>query len=937
MSILTRLLTIVFLLGSFLAAEAQSGKKPIKLRIKSEGNGTNITIDDNVSISLEEEADRILEELELGRAGRDGYVDKTIIIEDEDDLQDLIDELQELVGDDSDIYVDDRKVDENQNEVIIIDDNRPIIVETPRSDNRGKPMLGVYLDESGKNDGAKLTSVTKNGAAEQAGLRAGDLITAIDRNEIYSAKDLREAKDKYRPGDKVLIEYERNGRVYYTDLTFKSSDPSFSNNEDSNVISDVLDQIKDVVNVYIEDDDNEDRNHNRNENYNQNGRPMLGVYLDESGHHNGARISSLTRNGAAEEAGLKGGDIITAVDDHTIRSSSDLTNVKKNYRPGDRVLVEYRRNGGTYFTNLTFKSSGSGVTYTAPKTDVSMGSPMLGVYLDESRNYNGARVTSVTRNGAAELAGIRGGDIITGIDNHDIRSSSDLTNTKKYYKPGDRIEVEYRRDSRTYHTGLTLKSSNSSYNEKLGLNTNVNIGKPMMGVYLDESRGRNGAIITSVTSNGAAEKAGLRKGDLITAMDDRDIDDAGDLREAKKYYRPGDRILVEYIRDGRRYSTDLVFKSSDPTAVINPRPAPQPQPRPNVEVFPRPTPRPQVDVNPLGNTAYLGVQMQDLNPSMVDERNLDIDRGVYLTNVINNSPADQGGLRSGDIITHIDGEEVLRTNDITSILSRKRPGQAVEVVYFRRGEPRVADIQLSGNPVNNNQSDRFFEPQRERNPVVTNNSGTRRLVEETRPYLGVHFENYEDGGVKITHVESNSAASEAGLVKGDVITGFEAELVGNDKQLEKLIERQNAGDRVIIRFSRNGERRRTFATLQGKVESKWVDNRTNGSDLFGSIERNTGYNLRRHLDNPDLNFNHFEFYPNPNQGRFRLSFNLADAGNIAIQIYNAAGMVIFEEYLQPFENAFDKEIRLPYGTPPGIYLLYVNQGEKGMVKKMTIR
>ena len=60
MSILTRLLTIVFLLGSFLAAEAQSGKKPIKLRIKSEGNGTNITIDDNVSISLEEEADRIL-------------------------------------------------------------------------------------------------------------------------------------------------------------------------------------------------------------------------------------------------------------------------------------------------------------------------------------------------------------------------------------------------------------------------------------------------------------------------------------------------------------------------------------------------------------------------------------------------------------------------------------------------------------------------------------------------------------------------------------------------------------------------------------------------------------------------------------------------------------------------------------------------------------
>lgn len=82
---------------------------------------------------------------------------------------------------------------------------------------------------------------------------------------------------------------------------------------------------------------------------------------------------------------------------------------------------------------------------------------------------------------------------------------------------------------------------------------------PLMGVQLDLAYTGTGARVESVTSGSGAEDAGLRVGDVITAVDDRVIDDATELVVAVRSYSPGDKITVTYERGGNKATTTLVL------------------------------------------------------------------------------------------------------------------------------------------------------------------------------------------------------------------------------------------------------------------------------------------------------------------------------------------------------------------------------------------
>ena len=87
--------------------------------------------------------------------------------------------------------------------------------------NPDRAVIGVILAEGGK-DGVPVEGVTPGGPADKAGLRAGDLITAVRGASLAGERPqqaLREALKDMKEGDKVTLGYRRDGRSYTAELT----------------------------------------------------------------------------------------------------------------------------------------------------------------------------------------------------------------------------------------------------------------------------------------------------------------------------------------------------------------------------------------------------------------------------------------------------------------------------------------------------------------------------------------------------------------------------------------------------------------------------------------------------------------------------------------------------------------------------------------------
>jgi S1-C subfamily serine protease len=90
----------------------------------------------------------------------------------------------------------------------------------------------------------------------------------------------------------------------------------------------------------------------------------------------------------------------------------------------------------------------------------------------------------------------------------------------------------------------------------------------------------------------------------------------------------------------------------------------------------------------IGQTALLGVGASDAKSG-----------GAQVTGTLDGGPADEAGLRTGDVITSVDGQQVDSANGLTAILDRHRPGDRVQVDWTdRNGRDRNADVELTTGP-----------------------------------------------------------------------------------------------------------------------------------------------------------------------------------------------------------------------------------------------
>jgi hypothetical protein len=90
------------------------------------------------------------------------------------------------------------------------------------------------------------------------------------------------------------------------------------------------------------------------------------------------------------------------------------------------------------------------------------------------------------------------------------------------------------------------------------------------------------------------------------------------------------------------------------------------------------------------------------------------------------------------------------------------------------------------------------------------------------------------------------------------------------------------------------------------------------------------FSIKNNLKPSELNY-----YPNPNDGKFNLKFNLDQKGEVIVKVLDILGNEIYKETLLDFNGIYDNQLDLT-GHEKGIYVLQVQQGRKALSRKILI-
>ncbi len=208
--------------------------------------------------------------------------------------------------------------------------------------------------------------------------------------------------------------------------------------------------------------------------------------------------------------------------------------------------------------------------------------------------------------------------------------------------------------------------------------------RPLLGVVSEKTD--KGAKVISVNEGSAAEKAGLKKDDIITKVGDNHmIEGSDDLYNTIGGYQPGEKISITYLRDGKTATTSATlgkteskmkqFNFNDQDFNFERMPGMEGMKdmkgMRDMEVFFTRKPR-------------LGLEIQDLEEG----------KGVKVLDVDSESPAAKAGIQKDDTITEIDGKAVNSVDELKTKLKEWKEGDSAKITYLRNGSPQTTTVKF---------------------------------------------------------------------------------------------------------------------------------------------------------------------------------------------------------------------------------------------------
>jgi Do/DeqQ family serine protease len=175
--------------------------------------------------------------------------------------------------------------------------------------------------------------------------------------------------------------------------------------------------------------------------------------------------------------------------------------------------------------------------------------------------------------------------------------------------------------------------------------------------------------------------------------------------------------------------------------------------------------------------ALLGISMMDVTDEIAKENELKDTRGVYIADVVPDSPADKSGIESGDVLVSVNGVDVDSAPEVQEQVNRYRPDDKISVTIVRDNKQKEVSVVLKSRGA------QIAMLNREDQGVLRMfGADLQNASEETLDELDLN------GGVEVISVSAGKFR-DAGIKKGFIITYINQEPVNDIKALQSVVQR----------------------------------------------------------------------------------------------------------------------------------------------------
>ncbi len=210
---------------------------------------------------------------------------------------------------------------------------------------------------------------------------------------------------------------------------------------------------------------------------------------------------------------------------------------------------------------------------------------------------------------------------------------------------------------------------------------NENSNHAMLGVTTEKAE--QGVEIEDITKGSAAEKIGLKEGDVITKIDDKKIEDPDDLSHTIREHKPGDKVTVTYIRDKKEQKVTAELTKWKGVNVFSYGPKDFKMDMGNMD-FNNAMPKFKQNWSWNSNGPKLGLSIQDSDEG----------KGVKVIEVDGESNAEKAGIKEDDVITEVDGKAVNSADEIAKIIKESKDKISVMIKLLRGGKTMNIEVKM---------------------------------------------------------------------------------------------------------------------------------------------------------------------------------------------------------------------------------------------------
>jgi S1-C subfamily serine protease len=269
----------------------------------------------------------------------------------------------------------------------------------------------------------------------------------------------------------------------------------------------------------------------------------------------GLRIADVLPDGPA--ATLSAGDIIVDVNGRPVASTVVAREILENVQPGQELTLRIRRDGVLQPVRVTVLREPARVEPPPRPPE------FLGMVLEEDREGR-VVVSRVIPGSPASAAGVLRADVLTRVEDHRVTGVPSLLDyvgtLLATMARGDQVDIEALRGAERIGFRIPVP-------DREVVATAATIERPAITVPASEvvfcmevrEYGAGRVVVLNVMEGSPAHAAGIRSGDVISSVGDRDVRTAAQLADAVTSYNRGDKVTFGVVRDGQLSNVDVTM------------------------------------------------------------------------------------------------------------------------------------------------------------------------------------------------------------------------------------------------------------------------------------------------------------------------------------------------------------------------------------------